>query len=264
MPLDFRDADHNLTFEKDKLHIVPYVENGENWWQGVDFAVSAAGYLSSTFGQTVPKFTAQQMGYNTVRVTMTKGTAYHYAIKVNGEYLYVGEDKKYVEVYQNSYADVDVSSALTDGNQAVTIAVVPFVYGSPDEDYISETQTLTLKLDWNEISNVTAAQVKKAAQLKITCNYVGAADGVYVNLYDAATGELALTEDVPYDQIQLTEGKKANTAVFYVDTLVNDEQLVGKYLVEVTPYLGSSETPSGMTVGDSVVGAKAVTISRMK
>ena len=263
--LNFANAQHDLTFETDTLHIIPYerTEIGGRQWTGNDFAVPAGDYLSGTFGQTVPEFTVQQVGYNTLHLVMTKGTAYSYAIKVNGEYLYYGQD--YEKAYQsatNNY--VDVSGSLAEGSRDVKIAVVPLVNDIPDEDHISAEQSLTLKQDWNEISNVTAEPLKKSPKLKVTCNYVSAADGVYVSLYDAATGEIVSTENVSYLRIQLTEGKKANTAVFTVDTQVKGEQLVGNYLVEVTPYLGSSETPSGMTVGDSVVGAKAVTISRMK
>ena len=242
----------------DTLHIITYLRDGEVY-QGTDVSIPLKKYLSVNYvnyALTVPAFTVVQSGPTSIRVTMTKGTAAEYAIKVTSGTT----DLFSHTVKQNDFTDVDVS--VVDTSKPLSVVVMPYVNDTIEDAYVSKAQTITVKDTWNAVSGVAAAQVKKAKQLKVTWNYDGAADGVYINIY-GTNGQLVKREAVPASELTLAAGKKANTATYIVSTELDDgNQLVGKYNVEVTPYL-VDDNDSVTTIGDSRL-SKTVSIASVK
>ena len=250
------DFDCDLDYSNVTLHIVPYVVDGEGtrvYGNALEF--NAGDYLKADYWKTtLPDFTVVQNGYRGVSVQMTKGTAAQYRIVVTDL------DHKTVtgSVYQGKSATVDVSEL--NANSTLEVAVMPLVSGQAKTDYTVK-KTVSLKNEWNTVSGVTAATVKKSDYVTIQYNCVSMADGVYVRFCDAATGEVKLTAKFDYDGIDYAVGKKANTATLSVWPY-NDRnvKLTGKYIIEVTPFLNPTSEIDSVVIGDSVNAARVLTL----
>ena len=193
-----------------------------------------------------------QSGYRTLRVQMTKGTAYSYQVVVTD--LYNNTAK--ATAYYGGYADVDVSGLYADS--ALTVAVMPMVNGAAQTD-LAVRKNFVMKNEWNSVSAVTASTQKKSDNVTVKYNYTSMADGVYVKFYDATTGQAKLTVQVPRSEITITEGKKTNTATLSVSPYDRGSKLTGKYLVEVTPYT-VDDNSDVKAIGESVNAAKLLTL----
>ena len=130
-------------------------------------------------------------------------------------------------------------------------------------DYTA-TATVTMNDTWDSVSSVTLADAdgKKGDYVKVTYSYDGPADGVYVQLYDATTLKPFLKKpvQVTWKNITLNTAKKTATLTFTAPLAV------GKYYVEVTPYITDQKAITDQeanvtTIGDSVKSAKTATLT---
>ena len=225
--------------------------------------------LSSKYWQAQPTLTVTQVGYNTIKIALSKSKASMYEWTVTD----LDHGTLSGEIEQDGTVILPVDTLNL--NSTLHVSVVPAVdVEGVDVTAFGAKADITLNRAWNSVSNVTLADgdSKKGNKVTVSFNIDGVADGVYVTLNDAYGNVCYGPAPVSFDDIEeatISTTKKGTVATVTINAPVTS----GKYYAEVTPYLGTTVNTyddegtiieselNVTTVGDSVISAKTAKIT---
>ena len=205
------------------------------------------------YWQITPTLKVTQIGHNIIHLDLSGSKA------LANKYSYtVTADQQTIDAGSIGNADgYDVVIPDTGLSATLTVTVVPEIDSSARDEYKAEA-SIAMNNHWDSVANVslTDADGKKGDYVKVTYSYDGPADGVYVQLYNITTGKAIFETpvQVTWKNVTLNLAKKTVTFTFPAPLAV------GKYYVEVTPYITDQEA-NVTTIGDSVKSAKTATLT---